>query len=141
MVKLRLTRIGTKKKPYYRIVAMHSRNKRDGEIIELVGTYAPLENNKYTINEEVALKWLKEGAQPTDTVRSIFKREGIMKKFRDTKAKTTVKKVVKKVATVKKVDVAKKVPAAKKATTKVSKEVEKTTTKALPKKTVKKEVK
>ena len=72
MVKLRLKRMGAKKRPYYRIVASDSRNKRDGLFIELIGTYSPLEEVKYNIDEEKAIKWLKEGALPTDTVRSIF---------------------------------------------------------------------
>ena len=80
-VKLRLKRMGAKNRPFYRIVATDSRNKRDGDYIDLVGTYSPLENNKVNINEEVALKWLKNGATPTDTVRNIFSKSGIMSKF------------------------------------------------------------
>jgi len=86
MVKLRLKRSGSKKKPFYRIVAVDSRERRDGSFIELVGTYNPLEeSNKYNIKEEVAMKWLKEGAMPTDTVRSIFSQVGIMEKFHNSK--------------------------------------------------------
>lgn len=81
MVKLRLTRLGAKKRPYYRIVASDSREKRDGSFIELIGTYSPLEEVKYNIDKEKALKWLKEGAQPTDTVRSLFSKVGIMEEF------------------------------------------------------------
>lgn len=79
-VKIRLTRMGSKKRPAYRIVASDSRAKRDGEYIELVGTYNPI-INETKINEEVALKWLNVGAQPTDTVRSLFSKHGIMAKF------------------------------------------------------------
>ena len=85
MVKLRLKRMGAKKRPYYRIVAADSRSKRDGEFIELIGTYAPLEEVKYNIDEEKAIKWLKQGALPTDTVRSIFNKVGVMEKFHNSK--------------------------------------------------------
>ena len=85
MVKLRLKRMGTTKRPYYRIVAADSRDRRDGSFIELIGTYSPLENSKISINEEVALKWLKQGAMPTDTVKNLLSKAGIMKKFHDSK--------------------------------------------------------
>ena len=72
-VKLRLLRMGAKRKPFYRIVAADSRVKRDGKYIELVGTYNPVADPaEININEEVALKWLKDGAIPTDTVKSLF---------------------------------------------------------------------
>ena len=81
-VKLRLQRFGAKKRPYYRIVAADSRSPRDGRFIEIVGTYHPLdEENTIKIDEEKALKWLNNGAQPTDTVRSLLSRMGIMKNF------------------------------------------------------------
>ncbi len=81
-VKLRLLRMGAKKKPFYRIVAADSRTKRDGKYIELVGTYNPItEPAEIKINEEVALKWLSQGAQPTDTVKSLFNKAGINEKF------------------------------------------------------------
>ena len=79
-VKLRLTRMGAKKRPTYRIVASDSRVKRDGEYLELVGTYNPIAGET-KINEEVALKWLRTGAQPSDTVRSLLSKAGVMKKF------------------------------------------------------------
>ena len=80
-VKLRLLRMGAKKKPFYRIVAADSRTKRDGKYIELVGTYNPLVNPaELKINEEVALKWLSLGAKPTDTVKSLFTKVGINEK-------------------------------------------------------------
>ena len=85
-VKLRLTRMGAKKRPTYRIVDTDSRRPRDGQYLELVGTYAPL-NEEVKINEEVALKWLNTGAIPTDTVKNLFSKEGIMKKFADSKKK------------------------------------------------------
>jgi len=83
-VKLRLTRMGAKKKPAYRIVASDSRVKRDGKYIELVGRYNPI-LNETVVNEEVALKWLRNGAIPTDTVRSILSNAGVMKKFAEEK--------------------------------------------------------
>ena len=86
-VKLRLKRVGSKKRPFYRVVASDSRAKRDGSYIELIGTYSTLEDNKININEELALKWLGNGATPTDTVKNIFTKAGIMKKFHDSKSK------------------------------------------------------
>ena len=88
-VKLRLTRMGAKKRPTYRIVATDSRSPRDGKYLELIGTYSPIdsEENQVKVNEEVALKWLNKGAIPTDTVRNILSKEGIMKKFADSKKK------------------------------------------------------
>ena len=86
-VKLRLTRMGAKKRPTYRIVATDSRKSRDGEYLELVGTYAPVGEGQVKINEEVALKWLNNGAIPTDTVKNLLSKAGIMKKFADSKVK------------------------------------------------------
>ncbi len=81
-VKLRLQRFGSKKRPYYRIVATDSLNPRDGRFIEIVGTYHPIDkNNILKIDEEKALKWLSQGAQPTDTVKSLFTQLGIIEKF------------------------------------------------------------
>lgn len=87
MVKLRIQRFGAKKRPFYRIVAADSRFPRDGRFIEIVGTYNPLtEPAEIKINEEKALKWLNNGAQPTDTVRSLLSRQGIMAKFANQKS-------------------------------------------------------
>ena len=81
-VKLRLKRMGAKKRPFYRIVAADSRYPRDGKFIEVVGTYNPVdEKNTISVNDEKALKWLKNGAQPTDTVRNLFSKAGVMEKF------------------------------------------------------------
>ena len=81
-VKLRLLRMGAKKRPFYRIVAADSRTKRDGKYIELIGTYNPITTPaEVKINEEVALKWLNQGAIPTDTVKSLFRQNGINEKF------------------------------------------------------------
>ena len=86
MVKLRLKRMGAKKAPFYRIVAADSRDRRDGREIEVIGTYDPKTNPAtVSINEEKALKWLNNGAVPTDTVRDILAKDGIMKKFADSK--------------------------------------------------------
>lgn len=85
-VKLRLTRMGAKKAPVYRIVAADSRSPRDGRFIEVVGTYNPTsEPAQININEEIAMKWLNNGAQPSDTVRNLLSKQGIMKKFHDAK--------------------------------------------------------
>ena len=85
-VKLRLTRMGKKKQPMYRIVATDSHTKRDGEYIELIGTYNPLTSPAtVNINEEVALKWLNNGAIPSDTVKNLLSDNGIMKKFAEAK--------------------------------------------------------
>ena len=86
-VKIRLTRMGAKKKPTYRIVATDSRSPRDGQYLELIGTYAPVGEGQVKINEEVALKWLNNGAQPTDTVKNLLSKAGIMKKYAESKAK------------------------------------------------------
>ena len=81
MVKIRLQRFGAKKRPYYRIVAAESTCPRDGRFIEIVGLYHPIEKDELKIDEEKALKWLQNGAQPTDTVKSLFTRVGIIEKF------------------------------------------------------------
>ena len=71
-VKLRLKRMGSKQKPFYRVVAADSRSPRDGRFIETVGTYDPVKKEEsITIDEEKALKWLNNGAQPTDTVKKV----------------------------------------------------------------------
>ena len=77
-VKLRLKRMGAKQKPFYRIVAADSRSPRDGRFIEEIGTYDPnVEPAEVRVNEEVAKKWLANGAQPTETVARLFKNAGI----------------------------------------------------------------
>ena len=86
MVKLRLKRMGAKKQPSYRIVAADSRAPRDGRFIEILGFYNPRSNPaEIIIDEEKVLKWLNNGAQPSDTVRNILSKEGIMKKFHEQK--------------------------------------------------------
>lgn len=86
MVKLRLKRMGAKKVPFYRIVAADSRSPRDGRDIEVIGTYNPTKEPAIiTVDEEKAIKWLNNGAIPTDTVRTILSKQGIIKKFQDAK--------------------------------------------------------
>ena len=78
-VKIRLRRMGQKKAPFYRIVVADSRSPRDGRCIEEIGTYDPnTDPSTFKVNEELAKKWLANGAQPTDTVKSILKKEGIL---------------------------------------------------------------
>ena len=78
--------MGSKKKPFYRINVADSRDPRDGRFIETVGTYNPLvEENQVTLKEERVLEWLSKGAQPSDTVRNILSKEGVMKKFHESK--------------------------------------------------------
>ena len=85
MVKLRLKRMGSKRNPYYRIVA-DSRSPRDGRIIETIGSYNPtLHPAEIKVDGELAVKWLKNGAQPTDTVRNLLSKQGIMKQFHESK--------------------------------------------------------
>lgn len=87
MVKLRLKRMGSKRKPFYRIVAADSRSPRDGRIIETIGTYNPTKNPAaVTLNEELAIKWLNNGAQPSDTVRNILSKEGLLKRLHEEKS-------------------------------------------------------
>ena len=85
-VKIRLKRMGAKKAPFYRIIVADSRSPRDGKFIENVGTYNPIKTPSATnIDEELALKWLNNGAIPTDTVKNIFSKAGVMEKFHNTK--------------------------------------------------------
>ena len=79
MVKIRLRRMGSHKKPFYRIVVSDSRSPRDGRFIEEIGYYNPVSEPKVVkIDNEKAAKWLSTGAQPTENVRTIFKKNGIM---------------------------------------------------------------
>ena len=79
MVKIRLKRIGAHKKPFYRVVVADSRTPRDGRFIEELGTYDPLKDPaEIKIDAEKAQKWLDNGAQPTETVRSLLKKSGII---------------------------------------------------------------
>lgn len=79
-VKLRLTRMGSKKNPFYRIVAIDERKARDGQYLDNIGNYDPTKNPAIVnIDSEKALAWLAKGAQPTDTVRSLLKKKEIIK--------------------------------------------------------------
>lgn len=85
-VKIRMKRMGSKRNPFYRIVVADSRAPRDGRLIEQIGTYNPVsEPITLKIDEEKALSWMSNGAQPSDTVRNLFSKEGIMQKFHDAK--------------------------------------------------------
>ncbi|KRN88610.1 30S ribosomal protein S16 [Ligilactobacillus ceti] len=85
-VKIRLKRVGSKKRPFYRIVVADSRAPRDGRFIANVGTYNPLtQPETVVLKEEEIMNWLNDGAQPSDTVRNILSRNGVMKKFHDAK--------------------------------------------------------
>ena len=85
-VKIRLKRMGSKKRPFYRIVVADSRSPRDGRFIETVGTYNPLtEPEQVTLKEEAIMNWLSNGGQPSDTVRNILSKQGVMKKFHEAK--------------------------------------------------------
>jgi len=85
-VRIRLKRMGAHKAPFYRVVVSDSRSPRDGRFIEEIGTYDPLAPElRVKIDEEKALKWLQNGAQVTDTVRSLFSKAGIMRKFHESK--------------------------------------------------------
>ena len=85
-VKMRLKRMGAKKAPFYRVVVADSRSPRDGKFIELIGTYNPLVTPaEIKINEELALDWLNKGAIPTDTVKNILSKAGIMAKYHNSK--------------------------------------------------------
>ncbi len=87
-VKLRLKRGGSKQRPFYRIVASDARSPRDGRFIDTIGVYNPIPTEyEVNIDEEKALYWLNNGAQPTDTVRSLLSKKGIMAKYAAAKVK------------------------------------------------------
>lgn len=85
-VKIRMRRMGSKRKPFYRIVVADSRMPRDGRFIEEVGYYNPLTNpDEVKLEEDKIFDWLQKGAQPSDTVRSLLSKAGLMKKYHDAK--------------------------------------------------------
>lgn len=87
-VRIRLKRIGAKKSPFYRVVVADSRSPRDGRFIEEIGTYNPLTDPvEVRIDEDKALSWMQKGAKPSDTVRSLFSKAGLMTKLHDSKLK------------------------------------------------------
>ncbi|RKD75396.1 MULTISPECIES: 30S ribosomal protein S16 [Sinobaca] len=86
-VKIRLKRMGSKKRPFYRVVVADSRAPRDGRFIEEIGTYNPLEKPAAVkLDEDKALAWMQDGAKPSDTVRNLFSREGLMQKLHEAKS-------------------------------------------------------
>ena len=86
-VKIRLKRIGQKKAPFYRLVVADSRSPRDGRFIEEIGTYNPVaQPAQININAERAMHWLQTGAQPSDTVRNLLSKTGIMKQVHELKS-------------------------------------------------------
>ncbi|MCI9031165.1 MAG: 30S ribosomal protein S16 [Clostridia bacterium] len=92
-VKIRLTRLGDKKSPFYRVVVADSRSPRDGRFIDIVGTYNPLKNPaEIKIDAEKAKQWISNGAQPTDTVKGLLVRAGVLEEGKRAPAKTKVEK-------------------------------------------------
>ncbi len=86
-VRIRLARHGRKKRPFYRIVVAYSESPRDGRFIERVGTYDPMvEPPAINVKEDRVLKWLMEGAEPTETVRSLLRKVGVWQKFMEIKS-------------------------------------------------------
>ncbi|MBP3635270.1 MAG: 30S ribosomal protein S16 [Bacilli bacterium] len=83
-VKIRLKRMGAKKRPFYRVVVADSRSPRDGKVIDTLGYYNPL-NGEIKVEEESAMKWLKNGAIATDTAKDVLSKSGIMTKFHEEK--------------------------------------------------------
>ena len=85
-VKIRIRRMGSKRKPFYRIVVADSRMPRDGRFIEEVGYYNPLTNSdEVKLEEDKIFEWLEKGAQPSDTVRSLLSKAGLMTRYHDAK--------------------------------------------------------
>src|SRR3712207_4239570 len=83
-VKIRLARVGRRKGPAYRVVVADARKPRDGRFIEILGFYQPLPTEtQIQIDQDKAVKWLQNGAQPTETVRSILRKAGVLKKFHE----------------------------------------------------------
>ena len=86
MVRLRLMRMGSKKSPFYRVVAANATSPRDGRFIEILGHYNPVKDPQIIeLKEDRVEYWLGVGAEPTDTVRSLFRRQGVLKKIHDAK--------------------------------------------------------
>ncbi|UQS81601.1 30S ribosomal protein S16 [Bombilactobacillus folatiphilus] len=84
-VKIRMHRMGSKRRPFYRIVVADSRAPRDGRFIEQVGHYNPLHKEDLKLDADLVLDWLQKGAQPSDTVRNILQKQGIMKQYHELK--------------------------------------------------------
>lgn len=103
-VKIRLKRMGAKKRPFYRVVIADSRSPRDGRFIETVGTYNPISQPaEIKLDEEKILSWLGNGAQPSDTVRNLLSNAGILAKYNESRSgKKPAKKTTTKEASAKK---------------------------------------
>jgi len=87
MVKIRLTRLGSKKKPFYRLVAADSRSPRDGRFLEILGFYNPhADPIEVRLKSDRIIFWIKQGAKPTNTVISLLKREGVWQKVKENRA-------------------------------------------------------
>ena len=90
-VKIRLRRMGTKQTPFYRLVVADERTARDGRFLESLGTYDPLKNPvALKVDADKALQWLQRGAQPTDTVRTLLRKAGVMQRLAALRAKPSV---------------------------------------------------
>ena len=85
MLKLSLTRLGSKKRPVYRIAAMKALTQRDGKAVAYLGNYFPLEDSRVTLQEDAIIKFLLNGAQPTSTVKSLLMKAGVWAKFEEAK--------------------------------------------------------
>ncbi len=86
MVKIRLTRMGKRGQPFYRVIVVDAKKTRDGAYIESLGYYNPMRKPfELKLNDERALYWLEKGAQPTETVRALLSKNGVMKKFHEKK--------------------------------------------------------
>ena len=96
MVKIRLTRLGDKKTPFYRVIVADSRTARDGKAIDMLGSYDPLKNPaEIKVDEEKTKKWLANGAQPTDTAKAVLVKAGILPEGKRAPAKTKAVKKTK----------------------------------------------
>jgi small subunit ribosomal protein S16 len=83
-VKIRLQRTGTKKRPFYKVVAVDSKKKRDGEVIEYLGKYHPISKaDQFAVDEKQVISWLNNGAVPTGTIERLLKKTGIWKRFKE----------------------------------------------------------
>ncbi|MBT4575280.1 MAG: 30S ribosomal protein S16 [Candidatus Cloacimonetes bacterium] len=149
MVKLRLKRMGKIDTPFYRIVVLDSRKKRDGAYIESLGYYDPKTDPlTLKVDTDKAIEWLQKGAQPSDTVRSLLRKAGVLEKWHNLKIEanegtekdTKVKKTTAKKATVKKTEKKETNTVVKKAEEKPAVKEEKIETKPAEKKIVKKPI-
>ena len=99
MVRIRLRRMGAKKRPFYRVVVTDQRNARDGRFIEIIGKYHPMDDpSVIDIDEDKALAWLDKGAQPSDSVRKLLEIQGIWQKYPGAGTSKQAKRAANKVA-------------------------------------------